>query len=281
VEGETSLTSLPGWLVGQVRAAFGLAPEPAVVDQDLTRTLLAWQASRGMESTGVVDRGVLIEVLGYDARPRLGASPGSLHGNAVHFGKPRGRWGLRQRRVRPRVFGEPAFECELVPEAVCPARPHVWAYAAWQQMVEAASADGVETRWLAIHAAYRSVAWQRQIFDYWLEERRKARAVAGQPPLEDNELRRQQRKWTAEPGQSAHHTGFALDLKLYDLKRRSKHHPVYHWLAQRAASFGFYPYFPEGWHWEYNPPGILARLAALRRGIRNGTLDATELESLS
>jgi LAS superfamily LD-carboxypeptidase LdcB len=29
---------------------------------------------------------------------------------------------------------------------------------------------------------------------------------------------------------------------------------AYHWLVANAATFGFYPYDVEPWHWEYNPP---------------------------
>ena len=77
-------------------------------------------------------------------------------------------------------------------------------------------------------------------------------------------------KWTARPGQSAHHTGLALDLGLYVLAKAegvaaAKRTVAYRWLATNAARFGFYPYMPEPWHWEFNPPGLVARLRELRR----------------
>ena len=196
--------------------------------------------------------------------------PGTLSAGAVRQGKPRERFGLCQRRIRPRVFGEPQFEVELVPTDVHEERPHVIAHDAWQHMFRAAEADGIETRWLEIHSAYRSVAFQQQIFEYWLDKRRQDRRAAGEPDLSEAELRRIQRKWTAEPGTSAHHTGFALDLKLYELRAKAKHSPVYEWLAGHAATFGFYPYIPEGWHWEYNPPGLVDQVRELRRRIEAG-----------
>jgi LAS superfamily LD-carboxypeptidase LdcB len=138
-------------------------------------------------------------------------------------------------------------------------------------MVSAAKDDGMEPDVLQIHSAYRSVAWQRHIFDYWVEERRKKREEDGLEALTLSELHKLQTPWTAAPGTSAHHTGFALDLKLYELgKRGSKRHPAYAWLANNARLFGFYPYFPEGWHWEYNPPGLIPQIVALRAALRDG-----------
>jgi LAS superfamily LD-carboxypeptidase LdcB len=132
-------------------------------------------------------------------------------------------------------------------------------------MVDEARNASVDDDVLAIHSAYRSVAWQRHIFDYWVEERRKDRGKQGLPEVSTKELRRMQLKWTAAPGRSAHHTGFAIDLKLYELgKKDCKRHPAYSWLAKNARRFGFYPYFPEGWHWEYNPPGLVEQLRQLR-----------------
>jgi hypothetical protein len=115
------------------------------------------------------------------------------------------------------------------------------------------------------------VALQRQVWAYRLEERRRHRAAAGEPPLPERELERLQQRWTAKPGRSAHHTGLALDLALYGLgKRGAKRAPAYAWLALNARRFGFYPYLPEGWHWEYNPPGAVAHLAELRRRLAAG-----------
>ncbi|TNF28436.1 MAG: hypothetical protein EP329_17880 [Deltaproteobacteria bacterium] len=196
---------------------------------------------------------------------------GNLRADQIRSGVVRGPAGLFQRRARPHVFGEPAFDVELVPEEVCAARPHAIAWSAHGRMVAAAAADGVETGWLAIRSAYRSVALQAQIWDYRLNERREARRVTGLPPLPERELERQQRLWTARPGQSAHHTGFALDLALYPLgTREGRRSPAYRWLAEHARRFGFYPYLPEPWHWEYDPPGLVAQVAELRRRLTAG-----------
>ena len=190
---------------------------------------------------------------------------GSLDPTKIRDGKPRGRHGIYQRRVRPAVFGEPQSDEELVPESICPARPHILAYEAWQKLAKAAHEAGLPEEHLAIHSAYRSVALQVQIWEYRLNERRENRAKEGLPLLSQRDLERQQMKWTAKPGQSAHHTGLALDLGLYHLgKRASKRTKTYDWLCHNARDYGFYPYLPEAWHWEYNPPGLLEKLKQLR-----------------
>lgn len=194
---------------------------------------------------------------------RADALHGCLDEKKVLSGVRRGKFGLFQRRVRTHVFGEPLYEIELVENG-----PHRIAYGAWERMRDAAESDGVEVAMLNIHSAYRSVAWQRHIFDYWVEERRKQRVRDGLEPLPLKKLRQLQSKWTAYPGTSAHHTGFAIDFKLYELgKRQSRRHPAYRWLAMNARRFGFYPYFPEAWHWEYNPPGLVPQLVALRDAL--------------
>lgn len=197
---------------------------------------------------------------------------GTMRDAQISSGVPRGRFGLYQRRVRARVFGEPG-EPELVPADAHPARPHVIAFDAWRRMRAAAEVElGPELAALVdIHSAYRSVALQAEVWAYRLAERRRLRAEAGLPELPERELERLQMKWTARPGTSAHHTGLAFDLMLYHLGRRgSLDSPAYAWLARRARAFGFYPYLPEGWHWEYNPPGLVAQLIALRQRLAAG-----------
>ena len=214
-----------------------------------------------------------------DPSPRAVELTGHLKATQIRDGAPRGPHGLRQRRAWPRVFGEPLFEAELVPESICAARPHIFAWTAWQQMVSAAESDGLDTTDLQIHSAYRPVALQAQIWAYRLNERRQLRQAAGLPRLPQKDLERLQMKWTAKPGGSAHHTGLALDLSLYTRCRRTaenptpvagKRTPAYRWLAEHAATFGFYPYLPEAWHWEYNPPGLVERIRALRQALAVG-----------
>jgi len=201
-----------------------------------------------------------------NATKRPNVMVGNLDETKVRCGVPRGKFGLYQRRVRARVFGEPLYDVELIEDG-----PHRITYQAWSRMVEKAEQDGVDAEVLQIHSAYRSVAWQKHIFDYWVEERRKKRQEEGLEELSLKALQKLQSKWTAYPGTSAHHTGFAIDLKLYELgKAASRKHPAYEWLAMNARDFGFYPYFPEAWHWEYNPPGLVKQVIALRQAIADG-----------
>lgn len=63
------------------------------------------------------------------------------------------------------------------------------------------------------------------------------------------------RRWLAF--NSPHETGLAVDLGAGGLwpDRRSveRQHltPLHRWLAEHAASYGWYPYSVEPWHWEY------------------------------
>jgi hypothetical protein len=196
---------------------------------------------------------------------------GTLSEASIRDGRVRkgDRFGLFQRRVRPSVFGEPPDD-ELVLAEVHPARPHRFAWEAWQELYSAGVLAGAQPEHLLIHSAYRSVALQAEIWQYRLDERRRLRAESHAPPISDRDLERLQRKWTAKPGQSAHHTGLALDLGLYLFAKReglakARRTAAYQFLAHYAREFGFYPYLPEPWHWEYNPPGLIARIAALRR----------------
>ena len=203
------------------------------------------------------------------ALPRI--LKGSLDPRKVRDGVPRGKHGAWQRRVRTSVFGEPAFNIELVSADVCAAQPHIWAFAAWQKMCDVAVSCGATAEYLAIHSAYRSISFQQQVFDYRLNERRENRRLQGLPELSELELRRLQQKWTALPGRSAHHTGFALDLGLYSLGvRGGRRTDTWDWLMRRAREFGYYPYLEEPWHWEFNPPGLVDCLRELRNALQKG-----------
>jgi hypothetical protein len=72
---------------------------------------------------------------------RQDAMPGPLAPHHIKNGRPRERFRLYHRRAKPRVFGEPAFECELVPAHICPARPHILAWSAWRLMTQSAERD--------------------------------------------------------------------------------------------------------------------------------------------
>ena len=64
------------------------------------------------------------------------------------------------------------------------------------------------------------------------------------------------RKWVAPPGHSTHQTGRAVDLDLGEevasqAADRSRNTAAWKWLDAHASEFGFAPYPPEPWHWEF------------------------------
>jgi hypothetical protein len=54
---------------------------------------------------------------------------------------------------------------------------------------------------------------------------------------------------TARPGQSLHEQGLAADFKHNGSYLGSHSSPAFIWLAANAASYGFYNFPPEPWHW--------------------------------
>jgi D-alanyl-D-alanine carboxypeptidase len=117
------------------------------------------------------------------------------------------------------------------------------AAARWQQMVEAASRDGVR---LLIVSGFRS-------FDYQAELIRR-KIDAGQKIEEILTV-------NAAPGFSQHHTGAAVDIATpgcRPLTEEFDQSGAFAWLAAEAANFGFSMTYPrnnpwgfiyEPWHW--------------------------------
>jgi D-alanyl-D-alanine carboxypeptidase len=115
--------------------------------------------------------------------------------------------------------------------------------ARWQQMVEAASGDGVR---LLIVSGFRSFAYQAQLIRNKLE--------AGQSIDEILEV-------NAAPGFSQHHTGAAVDIATpgsRPLTEEFENSGAFAWLHKRAVNFGFSMTYPKGnpygfiyepWHW--------------------------------
>jgi D-alanyl-D-alanine carboxypeptidase len=66
------------------------------------------------------------------------------------------------------------------------------------------------------------------------------------------------RRGTAPPGLCPHHTGRALDIHVGgrvsmnpENVGRQRQSSAYRWLVCNGGQFGFTPYLPEPWHWEY------------------------------
>ncbi|BAM53675.1 hypothetical protein BEST7613_4744 [Synechocystis sp. PCC 6803] len=96
------------------------------------------------------------------------------------------------------------------------------------------------------------------------------RSIASQDALFQNQIKRKGGKeaaarFSAPPGHSEHHTGYALDIgdganPANDLKINFENTSAYQWLARNANQYGFELSFPpnnsqgvsyEPWHWRY------------------------------
>ena len=115
--------------------------------------------------------------------------------------------------------------------------------ARWQQMVEAASRDGIR---LLIVSGFRSFEYQGQLIRNKLE--------AGQSIGEILEV-------NAAPGYSQHHTGGAVDIATpgsRPLTEEFEESDAFAWLGKNAGELGFsmtyprdnpYGFIYEPWHW--------------------------------
>lgn len=115
--------------------------------------------------------------------------------------------------------------------------------AAWRDMVDAASADGVT---LIIVSGFRSFAYQAGLIRKKIE--------AGQTLSEILAV-------NAAPGFSEHHSGRAIDIATPGsppLSEEFEHTEAFGWLDQNASRFGFSMSYPRGnpqgfiyepWHW--------------------------------
>ena len=123
---------------------------------------------------------------------------------------------------------------------------HRDASASYVELRTAAAADGVT---ISINNSYRTP-----------ETAQKNAAKAGNA--------------TAVAKFSSHSLGLAVDLNVSqgtltfrEVKTRPFSNlvgmyksPVHKWMFLRGEAFGWYPYRPEPWHWEYNPKGLRERL---------------------
>ncbi len=144
----------------------------------------------------------------------------------------------------PPFFSEATALVEVGPNLVGRMQSLVpLAAARWQQMVEAASGDGIR---LLIVSGYRS-------FDY-------------QADLIRNKIAAEQNigdilRVNAAPGFSQHHTGAAVDIASpgsRPLTEEFEESAAFDWLSRCAASYGFSMTYPrenrwgfiyEPWHW--------------------------------
>lgn len=137
------------------------------------------------------------------------------------------------------------------------------AAAAWEQLKAAAGAEGHHLR---LVAGFRDIDTQRSLFLRRLGGRSDAAVEATL-------------RWSAPPGYSKHHTGYAIDITERGSRAgRFASSAAYAWMAGNdyfnAKRFGFLPSYPpdivlagpepEAWEWLYVGVSQRPKMAALR-----------------
>ena len=206
----------------------GTEKDPAT--EDFAQALSRWQQAAGLVPSGILDTETWYRIVQT----------------------------LQDRRSKDHTY-PPSDQLLMAPPSdfYIPERPAALrqverqAYAAYKRMVAAAAADpslklavtstgelAPSEKFLKIVSAFRSREYQEQL--------RRQSPNAGRAGLAVN---------------SPHFTGRAMDLYVggdpvdtSDFNRAIQTStPVYKWLVKNAEKFGFYPYYYEPWHWEYQP----------------------------
>lgn len=124
---------------------------------------------------------------------------------------------------------------------------HTEAAGSFHSLVEKARGEGID---LGIVSGFRSRETQGELWDRQIKRKGSEKAAA---------------VWSAPPGYSEHHTGFAVDFFEVGgpaLSPEFANTRAFRWLTQNAPELGFHLSFPEGnpqgvgfepWHWRYKP----------------------------
>lgn len=194
-----------------------------------------------------------------------------------------------EKSARARIYDLPPEALKLIPgtdvvmrwdAALALGRLLAAANKEWAEDVKSDDAARAERRQkaaqvkeLAVNNAYRSAStqfaiWDRNFAKYLADTQTERAALAGGEYGEKAAqlLRDYIGVRVAAPGFSNHQGGIAVDfaLRLKDDKTLSasmaqtdpwKSSWFWDWLNRRAGAFGFVPYLPEPWHWEYKPGG--------------------------
>lgn len=135
---------------------------------------------------------------------------------------------------------------------------------AFHQMAIAAKSAGVSLMPLS---GFRTISVQAELFARQIERQGSKEAAA---------------RWSAPPGHSEHHTGYALDIAdgqhpESDLKTSFQDTPAYQWLIANASQFSFELSFPqnnwqgvsyEPWHWRYVGSTRATQVFATARSVQ-------------
>lgn len=126
-------------------------------------------------------------------------------------------------------------------------RLHQDAAYAFMQMANAARDEGV---WLVLLSAFREIDKQSELFEYQIQSKGSPEAAA---------------KFSAPPGYSEHHTGYAMDVgdghsPSSDINLGFAETQAFLWMLQNSREYGFELSFPfdnaqgvsyEPWHWRF------------------------------
>jgi uncharacterized protein YcbK (DUF882 family) len=209
-----------GWYLYDLLIGETLNSSHDPATSDFAAALAKWQKKRGITADGVLDQDALMAMVSQWQSNRLKdrnyATPDQLL------------------TAPPSDFYDPSRADDL-------RQVERNTYAAYKEMVAAAIADpklklASGDKYLKIVSSFRSREYQDNL--------RRQSPNSGTAGLAVN---------------SPHFTGRALDLYIggspVDTKDSNRaiqvNTPVYRWLVQNAARFGFRPYFYEPWHWEY------------------------------
>lgn len=217
-----------GWSIYVPLIANTVGTDAGPNTPEFAASLAAWQANRGIQSTGILDVSTLESLRSLWQSQRLGRS-----------GVP----------SEDRLLTAPIFDFYDPTRGPDLLKLERETYTAYRKMIAAASKDlggsikftktgelAEGEKFLRIVSAFRSPEYQQQL--------RQQSPGSGRAALAKN---------------SAHSTGQALDLYVggepvstKDANRLLQvRTPAYKWLVKNAARFGFHNYFYEPWHWEY------------------------------
>jgi len=116
---------------------------------------------------------------------------------------------------------------------------------------------------LGLWSAYRSDKRQKELWDDRVKELLKDPKWAAIALVDKKAFEREVARGVARPGTGPHRTGRAVDLYIsskylnkLDNAARFRQEEAFQWLNENASKYGFYNYYEEPWHWEYNPKSL-------------------------
>jgi uncharacterized protein YcbK (DUF882 family) len=218
-----------GWSIYEPLVERTLAVGSGSETNEFALAVSRWQATLGLQSSGVIDRDSWMSMVGVWQSRRLKGHDYPSPDQLV--------------TVSPAEFYDTARPAQL-------RQVERNAYAAYERMIAAAAAD-------------KSLGLQLNADGRLADSEKFFKIVSAFRPREYQEQLRRQSPNSGRAGlavNSPHFTGRALDLYVGgydpvstkdDNRALQTQTPAYRWLVRHAEEFGFRPYYYEPWHWEY------------------------------